>query len=78
MARLLTLQRCLKAAAVAEAGRDELRPALEPPDGLTKFPAEFVQVVAAAVPGFAVLQDVPDALAGIEVRRVAGPRRAVS
>ena len=49
-----------------------MRLAAEAADGEAELPAELVEILAAAVPQLDALQQVPNALVGIEVWGVAG------
>lgn len=49
-----------------------MRPATEAADGQPQLPAQLVQVLTAAILQLDPLEQVPDALIGAEVRRVAG------
>ena len=57
---------------MAEAGDQAIGLAAETADGESQFPAEFVEVVAAAVRKLTALQQVPEAFGGIEVGRIGG------
>lgn len=59
-------------AAVAKAGGEEVDPPAQAADGESEFPAQFVEVPAAAVLQFPALEQSPDALVGIEFRRIGG------
>ena len=47
-----------------------MRATPQTPEGEAEFPAEFSQILAAAVPEFNALEVVPDTLVGIEVRGI--------
>lgn len=57
---------------MTEAGDKAVRRAAEAANGQPEFPAQFVQVVAAAVLQLAPLEQVPNALIRIELGRVGG------
>lgn len=62
----------MKIAARAEAGGEAGGLAAEPTDGQSEFPGEFIEIVAAPVPQLDPLEQIPDALIGVELRGVAG------
>src|SRR5262245_41186687 len=47
-------------------------PPLQAADRQAEFPAQLVEVAAAAVPQFPALEEIPDALVGVQLGRVAG------
>lgn len=57
-------------ATLAEAGDEEVRLAAEAADGESEFPAKFIEILTATVLEFDPLEQVPDALIGVEVRGV--------
>lgn len=59
-------------AALPEAGSEEVCLAPQSADGQLQFPPQLGEVLTAAVLQFPAFEKIPDALVGIEVRRVAG------
>lgn len=55
---------------MADAGGEAVGSATEAAEGEAEFPAQLVEVAAAAVRELGAFEQVPDALVGIELRRI--------
>lgn len=69
--RYCSLRSQLKISALGKAGGEHLRLPTQPADGGSEFPAQLVEVPAAAVGQLDPLEVIPHAFVRIEVRRVA-------